>query len=153
MLLAACASEPSGLPGRSSTEGDVQHHPLALGQISTGAVPHDHPAPMYPASLRASRLPPQQVSARLIVDPAGKVSAVRIENEVQADARQQLFNEAVRTAAMQWTFEPLRVSRWAADANGNAHEVSTETRAFSVNYVFRFALNDGMPVTDASATP
>jgi hypothetical protein len=163
MVLAGCATAPSGRPSKPVTEGDtsyravakddMQHYQLALGEISTGAVPWDHPAPTYPAALLNERLPPQEIEAQLIVNEEGKVAEVRMADEAQANAQTRLFEEAVRAAAMQWTFEPLRVSQWASDANGNTHEVSSSKRPFSLDYVFRFAWKDGKPVADASGSP
>ena len=159
--LAGCAHAPHAISSRPSTEGDtsyrsvakddMQHYQLAMGEISTGAIPWDHPSPPYPAALLDQRQPPQEVQATLVVNEAGKVVEVRIANEAQADAPLHLFDQAVRETAMQWTFEPLRFSQWAADANGNSHEVSSEARPFSLDYVFRFAWKDGKPVADASA--
>ena len=161
--LAGCASAPHAISSRPATEGDtsyrsvpkgdMQHYQLAMGEISTGAIPWDHPSPPYPAALLDQRLPPQEVAATLVVNEAGKVVEVRIADEAQADAQLRLFDQAVRETAMQWTFEPLRFSQWAADANGNSHEVSSEARPFSLDYVFRFAWKDGKPVADASAAP
>ncbi|PXV55401.1 TonB family C-terminal domain-containing protein [Dyella jiangningensis] len=157
MGLAGCASTPPAGPSRPGTQGvarnDLQHYPLALGQVSTGAVPREQPAPVYPPSLLDRRLPPREVLARLIVDEQGRVSEVRMAGEAPADADTRLFDEAVRAAVMQWRFEPLRVNQWAADAGGNTHVVGSETRPFSMDYVFRFAWKDGKPVTDASASP
>lgn len=160
LALAGCATSATQA-ARPSTQGDTSyravekedlaHYSLALGEISTGAVPWAHPAPVYPAALLDQRLPPHEVAARLIVNADGKVADVRIDDESQADASTALFDQAVRDAALQWTFEPLRISQWAADANGNSHEVSSEQRPFSLDYVFRFAWKDGHPVTDASA--
>lgn len=162
VALAGCASVQPAVPSRPATEGDtsyravakddMQHYQLALGQVSTGAVPSSHPAPLYPAALLDDRLPPQEVEARLIVNEEGNVTEVRIADEAQADARTRLFDDAARAAAMQWTFEPLRINQWASDANGNTHEVSSEARPFSLDYVFRFAWKDGKPVTDAGAS-
>jgi hypothetical protein len=159
--LAGCANAPHATSTKPSTEGDtsyrsvakddMQHYQLAMGEISTGAIPWDHPSPPYPATLLDQRLPPQEVEATLVVNEAGKVVEVRITDEAQADAQVRLFDQAVRETAMQWTFEPLRFSQWAADANGNSHEVSSQTRPFSLDYVFRFAWKDGKPVADASA--
>lgn len=151
-VLAACASTPSSSPEgdtsyRSVSKDGMQHYQLALGEVSTGAVPRDHPAPIYPSGLLAARLPPQEVEALLIVDTKGRVSEVRMADEAQADPQSRLFMAAVRTAAMQWTFEPLRVAQWASDANGDTHEVGSEVRPFSLDYVFRFAWRDGKPVT------
>ena len=161
LLLAGCASSPSSKPashlpvGQTSYQArakdGMQHYQLALGEISTGAAPQHQPAPAYPPEWLAARLPPQEIEALLIVDTAGKVSEVRIAAEARTDPQQRLFALAVRSAAEQWTFEPLRISRWAADANGNPHEVDGEARPFSVNYVFHFAWKDGKPVTDVSA--
>jgi hypothetical protein len=159
--LAGCADAPHTTSSKPSTEGDtsyravakddMQHYQLAMGEISTGAIPWHHPSPPYPAALLDQRLPPQEVQATLVVNEAGKVVEVRIADEAQADAQVRQFDQAVRETAMQWTFEPLRFSQWAADANGNSHEVSTEARPFSLDYVFRFAWKDGKPVADASA--
>ncbi len=161
LLLAGCASSPSAKPEpflpiaetsyQARAKDGMQHYQLALGEISTGAVAKHQPAPAYPPELLAARLPPQEIEALLIVGSGGKVSEVRIADEAQADPQQRLFALAVRTAAEQWTFEPLHISRWAADANGNSHEVDGEARPFSVHYVFHFAWKDGRPVTDVSA--
>jgi hypothetical protein len=160
--LAACASTSSTAPSRPTTEGtasyrsvakdDLEHYKLALGQVASGAIPHDQPPPIYPAALLDQRLPPHDVAARVIVDEAGKAVEVRIDGEAQADPATRLFDQAVRTAAMQWTYEPLHVSQWAADADGNSHEVSREERPFSMDYVFHFAWKDGKPAVDASAS-
>ncbi|WP_232821108.1 hypothetical protein [Dyella sp. C11] len=162
LSLAGCASAPSpGVPHpmtegdtsyRAVPSGDMAHYQLALGQISTGAVPWHHPAPIYPPALLDQRLPAHEVQAQLIVDEQGKVSEIRMPDEAQADPQARQFDAAVRAAAMQWTFEPLRISQWASDANGNTHEVSTEARPFSLDYVFLFTWKDGKPVTDASAS-
>jgi hypothetical protein len=162
ILLAGCATTSSPAPAPPSPQGDtsyravarddMQHDQLALGEISTGAVPSARSAPIYPPALLSSGLPPVEVEALLMVNADGKVSEVRIADEAQADPQRRLFADAVRKAAMQWTFEPLRIDRWAADANGNSHRVDGETRPFSADYVFRFAWKDGKPVTDASAS-
>lgn len=153
-LLTACASAPSSRPGeRKSAPAGMQHQPLALGEISSGGVLHNHPAPIYPAALQATQLPPQEVQAQLLVDAAGKVSEVHMAGEAQADSNQRQFMAAVRAAAMQWTFEPLRVTQWAADASGNTHDVGSEAQPFSVVYVFRFAWKDGKPSIDISKPP
>ena len=160
-VLAGCATAPAPAPARPSPQGDtsyravakdgMQHYQLAMGEISTGAVPSAHAAPIYPPALLSSGLPPVDVEVLLIVGAEGKVSEVRIADEAQVDPQGRLFADAVRAAAMQWTFEPLLISRWAADANGNEHRVDSDARPFSAAYVFRFAWKDGKPVTDASA--
>lgn len=158
-LLAACAGVPPSAPGRAATQGDTSyraergdlaHYELALGQVSSGAVPREHPAPAYPAALLQARLPPIEVGAHLIVDAQGRVIDVRIPSGGRDDANRRQFEAAVRAAAMAWTFDPLVVTQWAADANGNSHVVSSEARPFSLDYVFRFACKDGRPVTNVN---
>ncbi|RDI99250.1 hypothetical protein DVT68_10325 [Dyella solisilvae] len=127
----------------------MQHIPLALGQASTGGDVPSHPLPVYPPTLVTARLPPQEIRARLMVDEQGKVAEVRIDGEPQADAQRRLFAAAVREAALQWIFMPLRTSRWAADAAGNAHDVDSGPQPFSVGYLFRFAWRDGRPLVEA----
>ncbi|WP_233171811.1 hypothetical protein [Dyella sp. ASV21] len=162
VLLAACASAPSNTASprpatevdaahRAADRGEVAHYELALGQVSTGAVPREHPAPVYPVALREARLPPQEISARLIVDAQGRVSEVCIDGANPADPLRSPFDAAIRAAALQWTFEPLMVSQWAADANGNTHEVGRQAQPFRFDVVFRFAWKDGKPVTGADA--
>ncbi|TCI09192.1 hypothetical protein EZM97_22115 [Dyella soli] len=129
----------------------MAHYPLALGQIFTGGVPRDRPAPVYPPELVAARLPPQSLEALLVVDTQGKVREVRIVDE--NDARQRLFARAVREAVLQWTFEPLRASRWAADVNGTPHDVDSEAQPFRARYVFRFEWTQGGPVVNIAASP
>lgn len=82
-----------------------------------------------------------EVRALLIVSAAGKVDDVRVEEPADADRR--LYIDAVKTAAMQWSFLPLKVERWAADANGESHIVDSETRPFSSSYDFRFECHAG----------
>ncbi|WP_266180239.1 hypothetical protein [Dyella humicola] len=160
-MLAGCATTPSPAPAQPSPQGDtsyravakesMRHYQLAMGEISTGAIPSARSAPIYPPELLSSGLPPVEIEAQLIVNAEGKVSEVRIADEVQVDPQRRPFADAVRKAAMQWTFEPLLISRWAADANGNEHKVDSEARPFSAAYVFRFAWKDGKPVTDVNA--
>ncbi|WP_430391842.1 hypothetical protein [Dyella sp. 20L07] len=163
VLLAACASAPTSPEGppAPSTQGDTSyravtkdgmaHYELSAGQSAAGAVPAEHPAPVYPPALLAARLPAQEVEALLIVDTEGNVSDVRIADEAQADPQRRQFDDAVRAVAKQWMFAPLSISEWTTDAHG-AKQVSSKTRPFSAAYVFRFAWKDGKPVTGASAS-
>lgn len=116
---------------------------LALGDVSSGATPFQRVTPIYPNDQLARCPPPQDVQAQLIVDQAGKVSEVRVVDEAQADAGRRSFIAAVRVAALQWQFSPLQISHWAADADGNSHVVDSETKPFSLSYVFRFACHGG----------
>ena len=42
-----------------------------------------------------------------------------------------------------WRFEPLLISRWAADADDRTHTVDTASQPFSLPYEFRFACHAG----------
>lgn len=121
----------------------TRHYQLALGELSSGADPINRAAPTYPPTLLNACPAPVHVQATLIVDEAGKVSAVRVTNEAQATVDRHRFINAVRSAARQWTFEPLQIERWAADANGDSHEVDSQTKPFSLNYLFSFSCSAG----------
>ena len=124
---------------------------LALGEVSSGGTPFQRVAPVYPSNLLASCPPPQEVPALLIVGMNGRVDEVRVTGEAQADASRHAFIAAVRTAALQWQFNPLQIDRWAADADGNTHVVDSETKPFSLAYVFRFVCHVGKSVVSAAA--
>ncbi len=161
LLLAGCAQAPSRPPPPSSTgnaswravipEGTTRYQ-LAMGEVSSGAAPDHRVNPVYPPELLARCPPPVEIRALLIVNAAGKVDDVRMEDAAAADADRQRFAAAVKTAAMQWSFLPLKVERWAADAQGESHVVDSEPRPFSLAYDFRFECHAGAAhVTTADA--
>lgn len=164
LTLVGCATTPP-LPSPSpSATGeaswravlppDTTRYQLALGEVSSGGTPFRRVAPAYPPNPLASCPPPQEVPALLIVGANGMVGEVRVTGEAQADASRRAFIAAVRVAALQWQFNPLQINRWAADADGNSHVVDSETRPFSLAYVFRFECHAGKPaVSAAAATP
>jgi len=161
-LLAACASQPAKLTqpsyrGESSyralSEQGMAHYQLALGATSSGAVPIDHPPPVYPKALLARCPPRVRLRALLIVGIDGKVDEVRLQDPSNQAGIDPAFAAAVRAAARQWRFEPLRITRWAADADGDSHTVETVSKPFSLPYEFSFACRDGKPRTGTSATP
>ncbi|HEY0197451.1 MAG TPA: hypothetical protein VGC19_02775 [Rhodanobacter sp.] len=128
------------------------HYQLAMGEVASGATPFQRVTPVYPVDQLAACPPPLEVEALLIVDKAGKVTEVRIADEAQANANRQAFIAAVRVAALQWHFNPLEVDHWAADANGDSHVVDSETKPFSLTYVFRFECHAGKAaVTNGTA--
>lgn len=151
LLLAGCAmprhAPPPPAIGDASWRATVPpgtvRYQLALGEVSSGGTPFQRVAPVYPPDLLASCPPPQEVPAQLIVGVNGMVGEVRITDEAQADADRRAFIAAVRTAALQWQFNPLTIDRWAADADGNSHVVDSETKPFSLDYVFRFECHAG----------
>ena len=159
LLLAGCAAPRQQLESPTTGDGSRRmavppgtvRYQLALGEVSSGATPFRRVAPTYPPELLASCPPPQEVPALLIVDERGAVGEVRVAGETQANASRRAFIAAVRAAALQWRFTPLRIDHWAADADGNGHVVDGETRPFSLAYVFRFECLAGKPMV--SATP
>lgn len=159
LMLGGCATprhqEPPPATGDASWRimmppGTVRYQ-LAMGQVSSGATPFQRVAPIYPANELAACLPPQEVQAKVIVDKTGMVSEVRGIVIDAAPPRWQSFFAAVRLAVLQWRFNPLQINRWAADADGNTHLVDSETRPFSLVYVFRFECHAGKPTVSATA--
>lgn len=155
--LAGCAGQRMVRPApvhqgessyRALSDRGMVRYQLALGSISSGAAPIDHPAPVYPASQLAACPSLVRLRALLIVDTRGKVGEVRIN---PAPGVAPAFAVAVRKAAMQWTFVPLSISHWAANANDDSHTVDTEFMPFSLPYEFSFACHDGKPRTGSSA--
>ncbi len=131
--------------------GTVRYQ-LAMGDVSSGGTPFKRVAPIYPSGLLAACPPPQEVQALLIVGDKGEVSEVRVADESQADASRRAFIAAVRTAALQWDFNPLTISHWAADGHGESHVVDSETKPFSLDYVFRFECHAGKAAVSTAPT-
>lgn len=109
-------------------------------------------APAYPAALLARKLAPVTVVALLIVDPHGRVTAVRFAPGKDVDATTRAFRQAVREATSRWRFSPLQRSRWQTRADGTQVRVAMQAMPFSQRYAFRFAVHDGKPVV-SSALP
>lgn len=164
LVLAGCASTPTTKQSGPATgeanwkavlpPGTVRYQ-LALGDVSSGASPEQMVPPIYPPALLHTCPAPVQVQALLIVDKSGKVTAVRVAGENLADATQRPFIAAVRAAARRWQFVPLQITHWAADADGNSHQVDSGTRPFSLTYQFHFACHAGKPAvaTSPAAAP
>ncbi|TPG06397.1 hypothetical protein EAH88_13745 [Rhodanobacter glycinis] len=160
MLLAGCVTTqrippppPMGdASWRMAAPAGTTRYQLAMGDVSSGATPFQRVTPIYPAAQLAACPPPQEVQAQLIVDQVGKVSEVRVADEVQAAADRRPFIAAVRVAALQWQFSPLQIDHWAADADGNSHVVDSETKPFSLSYVFRFECHGGQSSVSTEAS-
>ena len=143
--LAGCAGTRYGGPSASASasyrlvpDAGIARYTLALGQVSSGAALLERTVPGYPPELLAACPPLVEVRAQLIVDESGGVREVRVADEAQADPGRRAYIAATRKAALQWTFQPLHIGRWAADAQGNSHRVDDEVRPFSVVYAFDF---------------
>jgi hypothetical protein len=157
LMLAGCAQvgskpSPPSNQGESSyqlaSDQKMEHYALPVGSTVTGGVPLKHPAPIYPASLLTLCPAPVTLKALLIVGTDGMVSEVRAFDATSVDPA---FVAAVRAATQQWRFEPLQFNHWAADANGQSHDVDSDTKPFSLTYTFNFACHDGKPQTSAGA--
>lgn len=163
LLLGACAQIPtrpaSALANQGNTswhekvDNNTAHYQLAMGQVASGGSPFQRVDPMYPPSLLSRCLEPVDIDALLIVGTDGKVDDVRVTDETQANAERKLFIFATREAAKQWQFNPLTIRYWTADANGEPHETSSETRPFSLGYTFHFECRDGRAITHAAVHP
>ena len=157
-LLAGCApiaqrpSTSSGVGAASycsAADAGVAHYQLALGQVAVGATLAAHAAPAYPAAMLAACPGRTEVPARVIVGTDGRVSEVRMA----PPAVNQAFADAVRQAVLRWRYTPLTVSRWAADADGNSHEVDSDTRPFTLDYVFEFRCHAGHATVAEAGKP
>jgi TonB family protein len=161
--LASCASVPPPAPAPPPPEGEVNYHAVenkdtkhyqltpAETAVSPAIGPHNA-SPVYPAALLSRGLPPVTVRATLIVDAQGRVTTVRFARRGGDDAVRAAFQQAVRQATRQWTFEPLLIQHWKPTADGGAKVVRSEPMPFSQAYDFRFALRDGKPVV-TTGTP
>ena len=162
----ACLAACSQAPRPSSairTQGDATWHAvvpegtaryeLALGEVSSGAAPEHRVTPVYPAALLAHCPPPEEVRALLVVSAAGRVDDVRVDDEATAAADRRLYIDAVKAAARQWSFVPLKVERWAADANGESHVVDSQARPFSLAFDFHFECYGGAARVTAGDAP
>ncbi len=160
-LLAGCAVQvhkPATPPAtgdaswRVKQDADTAHYTLAMGDVATGANVLPAAPPIYPADQLAACPPPVEVEALVIVGGDGKVGEVRVADESRAAANRRSFIAAVRAAVIQWTFAPLKIDHWAADAEGNSHVVDSETKPFSLGYVFRFACHAGKGQVSSNAS-
>jgi hypothetical protein len=151
--LAGCAHQPARTPEPAGNQGDASwhaveqpdtvHYQLALGEVSSGATALRRVTPVYPAAQLQACPPVVEVTARLIVDTRGQVTEVRPGNPISVAAGLAPYLAAIRAAAMQWQFDPLRINHWSADANGESHVVDSRTEPFSLDYVFRFTCHAG----------
>lgn len=161
--VAACATiaaPPAKAPNEGTAsyrmldDGHTAHYQLAMGDTATGATPFRRVTPVYPPEQLAACPPVREVRVQVIVDDMGKVSDVRDlpANEAAAAPSSPSFYAAVRAAVLQWEFNPLRISHWAADADGNTHEVDSASKPFSLMYAFRFECRAGKATVSSAPT-
>jgi len=121
---------------------NTQHYAVSSQQIASGSIAIQRVPPDYPAVELAACPPAEDVQAQLIVDTAGHVSEVRVDDEAQATVPRHHYIDAVRAAALQWQFEPLEIGTWLNDPSGSPHLVS-QAKPFSLVYVFHFECHNG----------
>ncbi len=157
--LAGCAHERVRAPERPANQGDASwhavespdtaHYQLALGEVSSGGVAFKRVTPVYPAAQLAACPPVVDITAKLIVDMAGRVTEVRPGDAASATPAMKPYLEATRTAVLQWQFNPLQINHWSADANGESHVVDSQTLPFSRDYAFGFICHAGQATVSA----
>lgn len=152
--LAGCATLPAPPPpppneGSTSyhlvNDAHTVHYQMAPGMVATGGKPFERVLPIYPPSQLAQCQSIVDVQAQVIVDTTGKASDVRrypTAGSTETPVPPAFF-DAVRVAVLQWQFEPLQISRRATDVSGDAHEVDSEAKPFSLLYAFRFECSSG----------
>lgn len=159
-LLGGCAHDTRRVPAaapvgstsyRSGAGADLAHYPLALGEVAMGATPLSHPAPHYPPAMLAACPATIELPARVIVGADGRVTDIRIDTATEA--AHPPFAAAVRATVHDWRFQPLQITRWAAAADGTTHEVDSDTRPFSLDYVFTFRCRHGRASVSSGAAP
>lgn len=140
----APAAGPEGA-APASTPVAMTRYRLPMGDITSGGNSIERDLPAYPPALLASCPASVEVHARIHVDRAGRVAEVQsgFVDVTGQPAHDTAFLQAVRTAALQWRFNPLQVTHWAADAAGNSHVVDQANQPFTRSYVFRFACRVG----------
>lgn len=138
---------------RSVDPVGTQHYELSHGQTASGSVPVKRLSPTYPAAELAACPPPVEIQAQLIIDKVGRVGEVRVVDEAQADQPRRHYIDAVRAAALQWQFEPLKIGHWVDDPRGSTHRLVSETQPFSEIYVFHFECRNGQPSTTVGNAP
>lgn len=163
MCLTLCAchttikSTPEATPQGSASWHVVDtpstpRYDLAVDQVASGTGVISRVSPIYPAQELPKCPPSVDVQAQLIVDESGRVTDVRVGDEVQADTSRHHYIDAVRLAATQWEFSPLQIDKWTHDADGTRHLQSHELKPFSLMYAFHFECHDGQTSTSAGKT-
>ena len=119
-FLSSCAMPPHqvdvGVSDTAQAQGDVTGEALAAPLDERYAVAPgtrfeqptaypENPMPIYPEALLAARLPPVQITVRVIVDEQGKVTRVTPLQTVPAE--HDAFIASVRNAVAGWKFLPL----------------------------------------------
>lgn len=135
-VLAGACTAPTTRPNAAASH--TRSNTLALGDVTSGGAPLRHDEPIYPASALTRCPATVEVAAQVTVDEHGAVIDVAIPPRTDP-----AFAQATQSAARQWLYEPLLVTHWAADADGESHAVDSLARPFRLDYVVHFACREG----------
>lgn len=150
-VVAGCQSQPITATTTSTKVGykaispeNAARYTLAPGESATQPSLLLRRDPDYPTELLAATTTSIEVMARLVVAAHGHVSDVLIQPDLGKNFSRNPFNEAVRKAALQWTFMPLSMTRWV-ERPGISRTLETTKEPCSLWYLFRFEIVAGRP--------
>lgn len=154
LLLAACAMHGARTGASATPDGvgdyvrpaAMKHYTLSMGDISSGGNVIERLLPVYPESMLASCPARYDVPVRMVVNRDGRVDDVIGVVLDATPPHWNLYFASVQAAVLHWRFNPLRVTHWAADVEGNSHVVDSANKPFSRKYTYRFACHAGKPV-------
>jgi hypothetical protein len=162
VTLCACHNTKTEPAPTSTPEGNTSYHlvdtssapryQLTVNQVASGAGVISRVSPVYPAEELAACPSSIDVQAQVIVDVAGYVSDVRVDDEAQADMHRHRYIDAVRAAAKQWDFIPLEIDKWAHEPDGAQQLQAHKVKPFSLTYALHFECHDGRTSTSVGKT-
>ena len=144
--LRTAASAKPDRAGESARPVAMTRYSLPMGNIASGGNLIERPLPVYPKSMLASCPARFDVQVVLYVNRDGRVEQVVGEVVDATPPHWRVYFPPVQAAALQWRFNPLRVTHWAADVDGNSHVVDSANKPFKRFYTFQFACHGGKPV-------
>jgi hypothetical protein len=109
--------------------------------------PEKQVAPLYPPSLVRPGAAAVTVVAQLVMDEKGRVIGVYPSSDTERGPNRVLFEAAVRKAAMQWSFSPMRYVHVCFE-NCPDGPYRITAKPFSLWYVFHFSIVNGKPVVE-----
>lgn len=121
----------------------VAHYTLKAGETAVQPIPQKQAAPVYPPSLVHPGAAPVTIVVQLVMDKDGKVEGVYPVSNTAPRPDRGLFDTAVQSAALQWTFTPL----WMEEQSTDGTSVLTR-KPFSLWYSFHFKIVNGKPVVE-----
>lgn len=124
----------------------VLRYTLEPGETAVQPVPEKQVAPIYPVSLVRAGAAPVTVVAQLVMDKNGRVEGVYPVSDTATAPDRALFEAAVKNAATQWTFSPLRFQHMLPE--GSPYPYVMVSKPFSLWYVFHFKVVNGKPLVE-----